>query len=581
MKKSFIVAGAFVLMTFSVAGAQGYSYTRDLMVGASGTDVAQLQTQLISAGFDIPAISSSAVAKGYFGLQTMFAVQRYQAANGIPATGYVGPLTRARLSGGNPPPSQNITLISPNGGEQWEMGSIQTIRWTPGNTASQVSIYLVVNASGCFNLPPGQACLAIVDPQYTVAANVSNTGAYTWSAGQTYEKILLSPGSYYLRICQTTSTGAQICDTSNKLFTLRARGTDNTGAPVISGVDAPTTLAVGQTGTWNVHMTDSLNGQLSYAVDWGDGPVCPSGYVCSLPGASPPSSTSQTSSFTHAYTGAGTYTVRFTVTNSSGRSSQTTATVTVTGSQTTGAFRLTSPNGGENWPLWSTQNITWTAPQYFVPTFADIYLVEFVPMPTCAPNMACPAYLPNPKTYEIKKNIPINQNSYSWRVGDYVPPVLPSNVGITAPIAAGTYYMKICTTGTSICDQSDATFTVSANTTLPDINILSPNGGENLDITKPYPVRVNITGNSADVGNLVNLYVVDSKNTQTFIGNYAVMAGQNTWNINFPQISLPYSYRESYRLYATLFKNNQMQAYDYSDAPFYPYYPCPSGYVCN
>lgn len=103
MKKIFItsiVALALVLGSTSVSNAQsGYVFSNYLTVGSTGADVSALQTFLIASGFDIPAISSGAAAKGYFGQQTKAAVVKYQASVGLPNTGFVGPLTVAKLNG--------------------------------------------------------------------------------------------------------------------------------------------------------------------------------------------------------------------------------------------------------------------------------------------------------------------------------------------------------------------------------------------------------------------------------------------------------------------------------------------------
>lgn len=70
------------------------SFSRDLTLGATGSDVTALQNWLISKGYAI-----SAGATGYFGVQTQAAVAKYQAANGIaPAAGYFGPTTRAHVN---------------------------------------------------------------------------------------------------------------------------------------------------------------------------------------------------------------------------------------------------------------------------------------------------------------------------------------------------------------------------------------------------------------------------------------------------------------------------------------------------
>jgi len=99
MKKIFItsiVALALILGSAAVANA---AFTTYLTVGSTGTDVTNLQTWLLANGFKIPAISSGAAAKGYFGQQTKAAVVAYQASVGLPNTGFVGPLTIAKLNG--------------------------------------------------------------------------------------------------------------------------------------------------------------------------------------------------------------------------------------------------------------------------------------------------------------------------------------------------------------------------------------------------------------------------------------------------------------------------------------------------
>ena len=67
--------------------AASYTFTRNLTVGSTGADVTALQTKL-----------GVSPATGYFGAITKAAVVAYQTANGLPATGFVGPLTLAKLN---------------------------------------------------------------------------------------------------------------------------------------------------------------------------------------------------------------------------------------------------------------------------------------------------------------------------------------------------------------------------------------------------------------------------------------------------------------------------------------------------
>ncbi len=99
MKKFAIATGVAVLALAMVASAQGYAFNTNLTVGSTGQDVVALQTWLMSSGYKIPSIATGAASTGYFGSQTKAAVQAYQTANGVPSTGFVGPLTRGKLNG--------------------------------------------------------------------------------------------------------------------------------------------------------------------------------------------------------------------------------------------------------------------------------------------------------------------------------------------------------------------------------------------------------------------------------------------------------------------------------------------------
>lgn len=106
-----------------VASTNSYIFTRELGLGSSGDDVAELQKRLTSEGHYSGPIT------GYYGLMTGEAVRKYQIRNNLPATGYVGQQTLAVLNGSNstnkaPSISQIVELfitlgiISPDKAEQ-------------------------------------------------------------------------------------------------------------------------------------------------------------------------------------------------------------------------------------------------------------------------------------------------------------------------------------------------------------------------------------------------------------------------------------------------------------------------------
>ncbi len=74
----------------------GLSFSSDFGIGAEGADVIALQTFLESKGF---LTMPPGIAKGTFGGLTRAALRAYQGSVNItPATGYVGPKTRAQLN---------------------------------------------------------------------------------------------------------------------------------------------------------------------------------------------------------------------------------------------------------------------------------------------------------------------------------------------------------------------------------------------------------------------------------------------------------------------------------------------------
>ncbi len=96
-------------------------------------------------------------------------------------------------------------------------------------------------------------------------------------------------------------------------------------------------------------------------------------------------------------------------------------------------LRLTSPNGGESWPLGATRSITWNANGYG----GTVRLILF--------NKAA-------KVGQIATGIPAAQGSYSWTVG--------SHDGGTAP-AGGLYSIRLLAGDGSQEDYSDAPFAIT------------------------------------------------------------------------------------------------------------------------
>jgi Putative peptidoglycan binding domain len=83
-----------------IPSGSALTFSRDLQLRDTGADVTALQQYLNSRGFLV--VRSGPGSPGnettYFGVATYRALKKFQAAHGIRATGYFGPLTRASIN---------------------------------------------------------------------------------------------------------------------------------------------------------------------------------------------------------------------------------------------------------------------------------------------------------------------------------------------------------------------------------------------------------------------------------------------------------------------------------------------------
>jgi hypothetical protein len=308
---------------------------------------------------------------------------------------------------------------------------------------------------------------------YTIVSGVSiNQNSYNWTVGQVLPTVLTNSsyatapdGQYTVQICET---GTSNCDQSDAVFTIYSgggSGSPGTQSPVISGVDAPTTLAVGQTGTWTVHASDPQNGALSYTVDWGDTAQQPYAMTSVSSGQF-----TQTTSSTHSYSNAGTYSLTFTVRNSAGLTAQSKTTVYVGSTANQQPITLTSPNGGETWKRGTTQYITWSNQNIVYPyysgstsyvsgsAYTNTGYVRITLNYQCPGGVYCTAIYRPPYTIQSSAS---NTGSSMWVVGSatvdgFTPVSVPS----------GTYVMTVCrydpsSAQSSACDSSNSYFTLT------------------------------------------------------------------------------------------------------------------------
>lgn len=313
--------------SMTIAPPRCYPVSFNLRFGATDAvtngAVTELQKYLVSEGY----FNSAYMGSGRFGPMTHSAVARFQAAQSLPVTGYVGPMTRNVISkrcGIVVPPKQELSLsqLSPRAGQ---VGTRVTISGT-GFTSNNV---ILMNDSVI-------ARDVQVEPQMM-------RPCYVNSYCDTEAKISFVVPEYISPYCAPNMVCAmymrQVTAGTYKITVQNENGTSNglsfevttnggTGGTVsITGIDAPTTLTIGNSGTWTVKATAGANvGTLHYSVRWGDETMRADAASVMAPTPTP---TQTSASFTHSYSRAGVYSPMFTVTDGFGNTSSVSATVTV------------------------------------------------------------------------------------------------------------------------------------------------------------------------------------------------------------------------------------------------------------
>ena len=250
-------------------------------------------------------------------------------------TPYVVPVT---VYNGSNPVQPSLTVLSPSAGQSLQPGQQFTISWAgsnmPAGTAYTINAYNGPSAS--ISYPNTTIASGVTGSSYSWTVS-PNTGGWGLGMNPILQKIAEALGvktanaasnQYVIQVCAFNPSGASsnVCAASG-VITIGSGSQSQ--SPVISGLTAPTQLAVGQQGTWSVNAYDPQNGPLSYSVNWGDSGSCPPGYVCS---AATPGFV-QSATFTHTYANAGTYMPTFTVRNAAGLTAQTSATTQIGSTQ--------------------------------------------------------------------------------------------------------------------------------------------------------------------------------------------------------------------------------------------------------
>ncbi len=442
-----------------------HDFNTNLKIYSSGDEVTALQTALTKEGITLNI-------SGSFDRFTETAVKWFQekysgevlTPSGLTrGTGFVGVSTRAKLNQlyrcGNS--GSSLRVISPNGGESWQLGTTQTIRWNAPQyfRATYADISLVPYY-------PDRVCTGTVCPMeaqqsmrypyqgpYTIANSVSiNQNYYSWPVGRyiigyvAHGEVsnptgIVPNGQYKIKICET---GTSNCDTSDNNFTI----TDSPQASIFPAVLNP--AVVSEYYRQELTIDNASSAGLYLAA--GELPpglqiisMIPS---CAYPPAGQVANTcSGQSTILGTPTTAGYYT--FTISNRNPSASRTYTLRVSPSNNNNRTISVISPNGGETWSMGSARQIIWNYLNATLDSRVDMYLLTNYACPTnySPTEIVC---VPNGERV-LDKDISASA-IYNWVVGT-------DTVGNYVP--TGSYKVKICVAGTSDCDTSNASFTIT------------------------------------------------------------------------------------------------------------------------
>lgn len=120
--------------------------------------------------------------------------------------------------------SSSLQVLSPNGGEKWTKGTVQTIKWRDANIYDMLRPLYDIKLIYSLGLPlicKGENCpphpLLSPDRIYTIAESVP-ADEYKWTVGQVKGGAVLPLGLYYrVQVCLY---GSSVCDSSDSTFSI-------------------------------------------------------------------------------------------------------------------------------------------------------------------------------------------------------------------------------------------------------------------------------------------------------------------------------------------------------------------------
>jgi hypothetical protein len=411
------------------------------------------------------------------------------------------------------PPNYSVTVLSPNGGEQWAQGSMQTITWTHTGFEGEVTIGLIPENS---------------NNQIIIAQSVpAGAHTFTWTVPAT-----LAPGSYRVHIMWLTILTIYVGDLSDEPFQI----TGTTPPEPFIHVNSPNGGETWVAGTmhpimWNTNLTEGMamiqllgGPEASPVVIIANVPVAQGIFEWMIPVYQMPLSSYQVQ--IGLMDPAGTFL---------GDISDGTFTI-VAGGENPHTITVVSPNGGEVWSAGSSYPITWS----YTNLEGNVY-IGLIGMNTNMINIIC-------------QSVPVTAQSWQWTIpATFIPGMYRVQIVWISPLDI------------YVGDFSNEPFQITNETPPPpqDLNLTSPNGGEQWMIGETYP----ITWTTTLTEGMVNLMLVGANEpgsmTVVICPGVPVAALSFAWTI--PNFVVPGT---NYRVMISFISADGVLHQDYSDEPF-------------
>jgi len=430
--------------SWNLGGTYNLTWTSKAMTGNVGIKLFQNGSSLGYVATDVPVSSGSYswTISDIIGIGPISAGANYQIQ--IKQRGVASDLSDGYFNielAGTP----SIVVTSPNGGESWNLGGTYNVTWDSANVTGNVGIKLFQNG---------------VNLGYVAVDVPVSGGSYSWTISDIIGAGSISPGTnYQIQIKQSGVTS----DLSDAIFTILPSGDPTI---VVTSPNGGESWNLGGTYniTWNaLNMTGNVgiklfrNGvSLGYVAT--DVPASGGSYswtISNIIGAGPISPGTN-------------YKIQVKQSGVAGDLSDAVFTILPSGDPT---IVVTSPNGGENWNLGGTYNVTWNASNM-------------------TGNVGIKLFQNGVSLGYIATDISASGGSYSWTISDIIG---------AGPISPGTNY-KIQVKQSGVAgDLSDAVFTILPSGD-PTIVVTSPNGGESWHIGGTYNVTWNASNMTGNVG---------------------------------------------------------------------------------